>query len=160
MTLKLFIYPLTCLCFSIILGAGIYEHVAVWPRAYAAPPKSLGMFQGAYGLNAGAFWKVIHPITILLFAFTLIVWWKTPRRNYIMIPFAAYIIILIITFAYFVPELIRITGAVYNDTVDEALQKRGSLWTTLSLIRAFILSILVIILYWGLTKPEIANASN
>ena len=158
MTLKLLPYLLTCFCFSIIIGAAFYEHLAVWPRAYAAPPKSLSMFQGGYGLNAGVFWRAIHPLTVLLFIITLITWWSTPKRNYVLIPFAGYALILIATFAYFVPELMKLTSTPYADTIDDALKSRGSLWINLSWIRAVILSVLAMILYLGLTKPAIAGA--
>ncbi|MCB0445987.1 MAG: hypothetical protein KDD03_00460, partial [Gelidibacter sp.] len=69
---KNIIYAIACLSFSIIIGAAFFEHLAVWPQAYAAPPASLGMFQGDYGLNAGAFWIKIHPVTLILFIITLL----------------------------------------------------------------------------------------
>lgn len=152
--MKLFPYVLTCLSFTMIIGAGIYEHIAVWPRVYAAPPKSLSMFQGAYGLNAGTFWRAIHPITVLLLMITLIAWWKSPAKNYILVPFGMYILMLAATFAYFVPELINITGTPYADTIDDSLKSRGSLWITLSWIRAIIISAAAVILYSGLTKVD------
>lgn len=157
MKIKLLPYLLTCLSFTIIIGAAVYEHASVWPRAYAAPPRSLSMFQGAYGLNSTAFWKAIHPVTVLLFVTTLLMWWKAPARNYVLIPFAIYIIVIAVTFAYFVPELIKITDTQYADVVDDALKSRGSLWITLSLVRAVVLSTAAIILYLGLTKANHAN---
>ena len=151
---KEFIHALLCLSFSIIVGAGLYEHLALWPNAYSAPPKSLSMFQGDYGINAGAFWQMIHPITLLLFIITLIVFWKTRRRKYILYPFLGYIIVLVITAFYFVPELIDINTTTYDTSVDPELLQRASLWETLSIVRLISMAILAIILSLGLTKSN------
>jgi hypothetical protein len=55
------IYALTCLCFTIMIGGAVYEHLNIVPQWSAAPPLSLSMFQGEYGLKPGTFWMVIHP---------------------------------------------------------------------------------------------------
>ena len=67
-----------------ILGASVYEHLAVWPNAFAAPPKSLTMFQGDFKLSPDLFWKSIHPITLFLFIVYLILNWKSERKKYIL----------------------------------------------------------------------------
>ncbi|MEZ4801447.1 MAG: hypothetical protein R2797_01650 [Gelidibacter sp.] len=147
------IYALACLSFTMIIGAGVFEHLVLWPKAYEAMPKSLTMFQGDYALNPGNFWMLIHPITLLLFTVNLIVFWKTSRRKTIAIVFGSYFIILVITNLYFVPELMDLTGTPMADSVDPALVARGKLWMNLSLIRICTLIILAILLYLGLTKP-------
>ncbi len=151
---KNLIYTLLCLSFTIIIGAAVYEHLAVWPRAYDSPPKSLSMFQGEFGLNAGAFWQKIHPLTLLLFITTLFISWKTERKKYILIPFVGYIIVMISTFTYFVPELIEIVTTEYEEVVNQELVQRGSLWEILSLIRLAFIIVLSLILYLGLTKSN------
>ncbi|KAA3625412.1 MAG: hypothetical protein DWP94_00750 [Flavobacterium sp.] len=147
------VYALVCLSFSIVVGAAVFEHLSVWPRAYVAIPKSLTMFQGEYGLNAANFWIKIHPITLLLFVVNLILFWKSDRRKNLLIVFISYFIILIITNLYFVPELIELTGTEMSNTVDESLVKRGGLWINLSLIRTLAIVVLAIVLSLGLTKP-------
>lgn len=154
MNFKNFIYALTCLAFSAIIGAAIYEHTALWPAAFAEPPKSLAVFQGPYRLNAAPFWQSIHPVTLLLFIITLVFSWRTYRRRVILITLAGYIGILIATFIYFVPELLELTGTPFSDTVDTSLQERGNLWITLSLVRGGILIILAINLLLGLTERK------
>jgi hypothetical protein len=151
-TLKNLIYSLTCLSFSIVIGAAVYEHLAVVPQWSAAPPASLAMFQGEYGLNAGSFWTKIHPITLLLFISTLVLHWKSERRRNILIAFIGYVLIILVTGIYFVPELMDITGTAYSDTIDEGLQSRASLWETLSQLRLIVIIGLVIYLILGLTK--------
>jgi hypothetical protein len=154
MNFKNFLYALTCLSFSVIIGAAIYEHIALWPAAFSEPPKSLSVFQGPYRLNAGAFWQSVHPVTLLLFVITLILNWRASRRKNVLIALVGYVFILIATFIYFVPELLELTGTPYSDTVDPSLQDRGSLWITLSLVRGGILIILAFNLLLGLTESE------
>lgn len=148
------LYALTCLSFAAIAGAAIYEHVALWPAAFSEPPRSLSVFQGPYRLNAAMFWMPVHPITLLLFVITLVVSWKTVRRKNILIAMGGYVIILLTTFLFFVPELIELTGTPYSDTIDESLQSRGSRWIALSLVRLAVLIVLAMILLLGLTKAE------
>ena len=145
-------YVLLCVSFSLVLGAGVYEHLAVWPYAYAAPPASLSMFQGAYGLNGGAFWAKIHPVTLLLFVVVAVLTWRTPRRLHVLVPLLGYIVILAVTSTYFVPELLAINATPYRDAVDPELLARSLRWERLSLVRLFVAVPLVLYLVVGLAK--------
>lgn len=146
------IYALLCLAFSLIAGAALFEHSAVWPNAYAAPPASLSMFQGEYGLRAANFWQFIHPVVMVLFIVVLVLTWKTPRRKHVWIGFGGYILAMITTALYFVPELIAITGTEFSATTDPDLQTRGAMWINLSLIRMLLIMCLALVLYLGLKK--------
>ena len=157
MNFKNILYALTCLSFSAIIGAAIYEHIALWPAAFSELPKSLTVFQGPYRLNAAPFWQSIHPVTLFLFVITLIVNWKTVRKRPILIALIGYVLILAATFIYFVPELLDLTGTPYADSVDTSLQFRGSRWITLSLVRGALLIVLALVLLLGLTKSEAAD---
>ena len=159
MNLRDILYAFASLSFAVVIGAAVYEHLAVVPRWAAAPPVSLSMFQGPYGLNPGIFWQMIHPVTLLLMIFSLVVFWKASRKKNIVITLISYVIILIITAIYFVPELLEITGTPYSKIVDEALIKRAKLWEVLSIIRMFILIALSIIFFLGLTKPSLKQSS-
>lgn len=151
-TIKHLIYCTTCILFITIIGAGIYEHAAVWPYAWAAPPASLSMFQGDYGLNSQAFWPRIHPPTFLLMLLSTILFWKTERRNYLLITLTGYLAVMIWTFIYFVPELISISGTDFSNTIDEALVARASKWESLSLIRLAVIIAIAFLLLTGLSK--------
>ena len=153
MNFRNLIYALTCTSFTIVLGAAIYEHTAVWPNAFAEPPRSLHMFQGQYPLHAEPFWMSIHPVSLILFITSLILFWKTERRNYVLIPLTGYIIVLISTAIFFVPTLLHITRMPFSDTVNMEMKSLGQLWITLSIIRAFVLFGLSMTLFMGLTKP-------
>lgn len=147
-------YVLACISYCLIIGAGVYEHFAVWPIAFMEPPKSLSMFQGNYALQSESFWKLVHPTTLVLLIVTLGLNWKTDRKKYILITLSIYILALIVTFIYYVPELKSIIGTPYSETIDVAIQKRGHLWITLSKIRLSFICISAFVLILGLTKAE------
>ncbi|MBN8787351.1 MAG: hypothetical protein J0I84_09685 [Terrimonas sp.] len=155
MDIKNIIYAFACLSFAVVTGAAIYEHIAVVPRWSAAPPVSLSMFQGKYGLNPTPFWIAIHPVTLLLLFASVILFWKTGSRSYLLITSAGYVLVLIITFAFFVPELIAITGTPYSEHMNDSLTKRAKQWEILSLVRLSFLIILAIIVFLGLTKSKV-----
>lgn len=160
MNFRNILYALTCLSFSVIVGAAIYEHTALWPAAFSEPPRSLAVFQGPYKLNAGMFWIPVHPITLLLLVVTLVLSWKTRRRKNVLIPLAGYVVILLTTFTFFVPELMDLTGTPYSDTIDASLQSRGSRWIMLSLVRLAVLIVLAMALLLGLAKGEERKAES
>lgn len=142
--------------FIIVLGAAVYEHTAVVPRWKLAPPASLVMFQGPYGLNTAAFWKPIHPITLALLITALIANWKTARRKLLMIHLAGYVLVLAVTFIYFVPELITFMNMPYQTTIDQSLVDRAYKWEALSLVRLTFIVGMAFTLLVSLTKS--ANA--
>ncbi|MEK6481810.1 hypothetical protein WJR50_29980 [Catalinimonas sp. 4WD22] len=152
MNFKDILYSVTCLAFTIVIGAAVYEHLAVVPQWSAAPPKSLSMFQGEYGLKAVKFWGPIHPVAIVLFIASMIVSWRTPRKIYILISMIGYLLVIIITFSHFVPELLAITMTPFSGEVNVDLTQRSQQWEILSLVRLLFLMILSIILFLGLTK--------
>lgn len=154
MDFKNLLYSICCLSFAIVIGAAVYEHLAVVPQWTAAPPRSLAMFQGTYGLQAQNFWKPIHPVTLLLFVATLYMSWKSARRTNVLIAFVGYFLVLAVTAIYFVPELLAITASAYSDHIDLGLAERAAAWERFSLIRLSCLVILSIILFFGLTKPK------
>jgi len=123
MSFKTLIYALACLSFSVVIGAAVYEHVAVVPNWKVAPPVSLSMFQGEYGLNPAPFWIAIHPVTLVLLLASILFFWKTESKKYVLITGIGYLIVLIITFVFFVPELIAITQTTFGQQVDPSLIK-------------------------------------
>jgi len=149
---KNFTLIIASMCFMVILGAAVYEHIVLIPKWSAALPASLSMYQGTYALHPENFWIPIHPITILCLGVALVVNWKSNRRKNIFIVLGGYIFILVLTFGYFVPELIRLTETPFSDTVDPELVKRASTWEALSLVRLIALAILSMLLLSALPK--------
>ena len=146
------IYMLACASFLLMVGAGLYETVTLVPVWTAAPPASLTMFQGAYAIDYGVLWKRIDPITLVLLLAALLLNWKHDRRKNILIVLGGYVVIMIVTFAYFVPEIIYFTTYPYQNTVIGALKDRADLWGTLSRIRLLCMFGLSFVLLSGLTK--------
>src|SRR5690349_21100429 len=95
------------ICFIIVLGAAVYEHIVLIPKWSTAPPASLSMYQGPYGLHPENFWIPIHPITLALLVAALITNWNNTRRKDLITVIGGYVLILLVTFTYFVPTLIR-----------------------------------------------------
>ena len=140
--------------FIIVIGAATYEHAAVVPAWTKAVPASLSMFQGEYGLVPWKFWIPIHPISIVLLTLALIANWRSERRKYILTTLIGYVVILAITFTYFVPELVAlVVQTPYSNTIDVELTRRANLWETLSLVRLVGLLALAVVLLLGLSKP-------
>ena len=138
--------------FMIVLGGGVYEHLAVVPQWKQAPPASLTMFQGEYGLDPGNFWMLIHPVSIVLLVAALATNWRTARRKYIGITLLVYAIIIAVTATYFVPELVSIIRTTYQDIKDSSLVARANLWEKLSLLRLVIILAVAGTLLFSLTK--------
>ena len=145
---------LGCISFIVVMGAATYEHAAVVPIWTSAVPVSLSMFQGEYALHPWNFWVPIHPITVTLLVIALIANWRTPRRNYVIAGFGGYLLVLAVTFAYFVPELLAlVVNTPYSPTVDAELTRRAELWETLSLVRLGFIFVLAVVLLLGLSNP-------
>ena len=145
---------LASICFIIVIGAAVYEHMGVIPKWSAAPPKSFAMFHGEYASNPGSFWMSIHPVTLLLMIGALVANWRTTRRKNIMIVLGGYILILAITSVYFVPQLMGFMETPVQDSVDNALLEKASMWETLSLVRLFVLLVLAYMLLSALTRSN------
>lgn len=150
-SVKTLLLIVASISFISVIGGSIYEHLAVVPQWSKSPPGSLTMFQGDYGLNAGKFWQIIHPLTLVLWIASLIANWKTKRRKYISISLGVYVVILIITANYFVPELLSIITTKFEATVNPELVSRAKLWEKLSIARLIVIIGAAGILLYSLT---------
>ncbi|MEI9947157.1 MAG: hypothetical protein WDN26_23445 [Chitinophagaceae bacterium] len=151
---KIFLLIVAGTSFITVIGGAVYEHLAVVPKWKVAPPASLSMFQGEYGLDPGDFWELIHPITMILLVGCLVANWKTKRRKFIAMVIAGYILMAIVTLTYFVPELLSIIHTPYQAKVDKSLVSRAATWEKLSLLRLVFIVCLAYILLYSLTKDE------
>jgi len=152
--LRTLVLVFASISFIIVIGGATYEHTSVVPIWAAAPPASLSMFQGSYPLAASNFWIPVHPLTMLLLVTSLLLNWGTERRKFILITIGGYVLVLIATFAHFVPELMSITQSAFSATVDAELATRAKNWELLSLVRLGILFVLAVNLLFGLSKSS------
>jgi len=144
---------LASISFITVIGGAVYEHLALVPVWSSAVPASLSVFQGEYRLTPEKFWMLIHPVTVGLLIAALVANWTSDRRPLIVSTLAGYLIVLGITFFYFVPELMDLTQTPFSETVDAALTDRANRWETLSLVRLGFLVILAMTLLSALAKP-------
>jgi hypothetical protein len=66
----------TTALYLLLKGAHIFETVLIVPQWTAAPPASLAMFQGDFGLDFEAFWIVFHSLHELTFILALVYCWR------------------------------------------------------------------------------------
>lgn len=149
-----FIYIISSILLCCIIGAATYEHTVIWPVAYSEPPLSLEMFKGDYPISGAPFWSKIHPFVLLSMIISLAMNWKSASRKNLLVTLSGYIIIMIATSLYFVPELISIVSTDLGTEIDQDLAKRGTRWINLSLARLFALIGLAIYLLSGLADTQ------
>jgi len=142
------------IAFISVIGAAIYEHLSIVPVWKRSPPQSLAMFNGPYAITPERFWKLIHPVCLLLTIGALIACWRTGSRPAIAILLAGYAVVLGITAIYFVPELLSITRTPWSDTVSADLTRRSQIWEMWSLVRLAFLVVLAAVLLSGFFRLE------
>src|SRR5256885_12033794 len=92
--------------YGIFIGGIVYAHIVFVPPYLSALPGSAALTNGPYALHDEYFWMLIHPLSILTLIVALILNWKVPaRRKLIAIPLVLYVIAIVVTLWYFVPEL-------------------------------------------------------
>ena len=117
-------------------GAQIFETLLIVPAWTAAPPASLGMFQGDYRLDFKAFWIAFHSIHELTFILALVFCWKLRSvRNWLLALLLAHVAVRVWTIAYFAPTIIEFQQLAPSSTIDAELVGRAARWRQLNLIR-------------------------
>jgi hypothetical protein len=75
----------TTAVYLLMNGAQIFETVLIVPAWTAAPPASLGIFQGPYGLDFKVFWIVFHSLHEITFILAFALCWKlTSIRRWLL----------------------------------------------------------------------------
>jgi len=140
---------------GILLGGIVYAHLVFFPPYLSALPNSAVLVNGPYGLHDEYFWMMIHPFAVLSLMVALILNWKIPaRRKLIAIPLIVYVLALVVTSLYFVPEL-RNFKASPNIAVSPAeWYARGQRWQHLSWIRGTMMGLSYIALLLALTVRD------
>jgi hypothetical protein len=159
---------LTIVLWGTLLGGIAYSHLVYFPPYLSALPDSAIIVTGPYGLHEARFWMTIHPLLILSLIASLVLNWRLPaRRKMILISACVYVTILVITSAYFIPELIAFESSAKSNVTAAEWFIRGQRWQRLSWIRGAICYIAFVPLLIALTKPaglspasETATAGN
>jgi hypothetical protein len=117
-------------CF-IQIGAQLFA-VSVIARTVAqAPPRSLAIFEGAYGYDSSGFWNTVPPVTALLLLVALVTNWKTARRKLLLIAMAVFLVGAVLAGVLLEPALAEMVAVGYRDAVDPVLQRRAANWYVL-----------------------------
>jgi hypothetical protein len=165
-TLKLGTYSLflAIILWGTLLGGIAYSHLVYFPVYLSALPDSAVVVTGTYGLHEATFWMIIHPLLILSLIVTLILNWRLrARRNLILISFVVYVLVIIISQIYFIPELVAFARSAESSLTPAEWLARGQRWQRLSWIRGAVCYAAFVPLLLALTKaaevPEKNNAA-
>jgi hypothetical protein len=145
---------LSIVLWGTLLGGIAYSHLVYFPVYLSALPDSAVLVNGPYGLNEARFWLTIHPLLILSLIIALLLNWKLrSRRKLILISFAVYILLLVISVLYFVPELEAFRHSPESGLPPSEWLARGQRWQRLSWLRGAICYVAFVPLLIALTKP-------
>ncbi|MEV0053783.1 hypothetical protein AB0H34_25195 [Saccharopolyspora shandongensis] len=124
---------ITTAAYFLLNGAQIFETFTVVPSWTTAPPASLAVFHGPYGLDFQAFWIIFHSVHELTFLVAIAVAWKLPAvRRWLLVLLAAHIALRIWTVAYFAPTLIWFQSLPATAVPDDALRDQAMMWAGLN----------------------------
>lgn len=118
------------LCFAVLLGGALYEHLVV-DSAWLSNPALIQPGRG--GIERKDFWIPVHAIATLLLLGALWTGWAyRPARRWLLWALGAYMAMRLWTLAYFVPVGLRLEapGDLSPDMLGQARQ-----WVTLSILR-------------------------
>lgn len=128
---------ITTVIYLLINGAGIWEEINVIPRWTSAPPASLHIFQGEYGLRYKTFWIIAHSIHEVFFIAAIVLNWRIRNRKYpLLIIFCIHAAIRVWTIRYFAPVLMEFWEYPYSNTIDTTLKAKADAWAFQSHIRS------------------------
>ncbi|MGB7923502.1 MAG: anthrone oxygenase family protein [Pyrinomonadaceae bacterium] len=144
-----------------LLGGIAYSHLVYFPVYLSALPDSAVVVNGTYGLDEVIFWVIIHPLLILSLIVTLALNWKSrPRRQLILISLLIYIVVLVVSRLYFIPELMAFQRSPESSLSPAEWLTRGQRWQRLSWIRGAVCYAAFVPLLLALTKPAESGVEN
>lgn len=144
---------LSVVLWGTLLGGIAYSHLVYFPAYLSALPDSAVVVNGPYGLQEGVFWLLIHPLLILSLVFTLVTNWRLKeRRNLVLLSSAVYVVVLVVTSLYFVPELREFAHSPQSAVSPAEWLARGQRWQRLSWLRGAVMYASFLPLLVALTK--------
>lgn len=145
---------LAIILWGTLLGGVAYSHLVYFPVYLSALPDSAVLVKGPYGLNEGRFWGLIHPLLILSLIATLALNWSLKaRRRLILITVALYVLALVATALYFVPELMAFANSQNLGGSPAEWLARGRRWERLSWLRGLVMYVAIVPLLFALATP-------
>ena len=125
---------------GVLLGGVVYSHIVYFPVYLGGLPDSAVLVTGPHALNEGRFWMTIHPLVLLSLAVSVITNWRSrTRRNLIFATLGTYILVIIVTSIYFLPELFAFAESQRSNVSAAEWLARGNRWQYLSWIRGAVM---------------------
>ena len=127
------------------LGGGLYETLVVMPTWSLSPPDSVTAYfqhnvaNPQFVLNAGGrFWIFFTPMVGLLSIATLLTGFRTQpeHRRWRMLGASLALIVVIATFAWFVPNIIRLFSEDVLTMSAAEVTSTTNMWVRLNWVRA------------------------
>ncbi len=88
-----------------MIGGVMYAHLVYFPPYLSHLPESNKLITGPYGIHDADFWMRVHPVAIVTSIAALLFNWKSgKRRKLILAALSLYLLALVATAIYFVPE--------------------------------------------------------
>ncbi len=146
---------LSIVLWGTLLGGIAYSHIVFFPVYLSGLPDSTVLVNGRFGISDASFWFVIHPLLILSLIATLILNWRLKTRFFlILLSFAVYFVLLVITQLSFVPELRAFKDSALTNVPAAEWIVRGQRWQHLSWVRGALCYLAFLPLLYALTKPD------
>ena len=144
----------TVVFWGVLLGGVVYSHIVFFPVFLSHLPESSAVVNGPYGLVESRFWLTVHPALLLSLIISIAVNWRIPtRRNRVATTFAVYVLVLIASSLYFIPELIQFAASSTSNIPASEWLARGNRWQYLSWVRGTTLFIFSFPLLAALAEP-------
>jgi hypothetical protein len=127
---------ITTTVYLLLNGAQIFETAVIVPNWTAAPPESLYLLQGKYGLDLKNFWIAFHSLHELTFIAALVLCWKIKTaRRWLILLLVLHIGVRVWTLTYFAPNITAFQDMPASPTVDQSLVDRANEWALLNYVR-------------------------
>lgn len=155
MSVRTIALMVSILLMGILVGGSVYSHIVFFPVYLSALPDSSVLVNGPYALHEERFWLMIHPLAVLSLIISLALNWKLrARRKFIAIPLIVYLLAIVVTALFFVPELQNFQNSPNLNISRAEWSARGQRWQYLSWIRGTLMGLTVIPLLIALRASE------
>ncbi|HEY5839601.1 MAG TPA: hypothetical protein VIT19_11240 [Pyrinomonadaceae bacterium] len=155
LSLRTIALMVSILLMGILLGGIVYSHIVYFPIYLSALPDSAVLVNGPYALHEENFWLLIHPLAILSLIISLALNWKIrARRKLIIIPLVVYLLAIVATSLYFVPELRAFQNSANLNVSPAEWFARGQRWQYLSWARGTLMGFSIVPLLLALRVRE------
>ena len=144
---------LSVVLWGTLLGGIAYSHLVFFPVYLSALPDSSVVVNGPYGLHEQIFWMTIHPLLILSLVVSLVAnWGVRERRRLVLVSLAVYVVVLVVSSLYFIPELMAFERSPRSGLPAAEWLARGRRWQRLSWVRGATMYAAFLPLLVALTK--------